>query len=155
MRIIALNGARNTGKDYIAKILSKDEYTEFILPYTDKKAYLGVDPERTGGYHYLKKDVLDEKIGKELVLSLTTVKDYRYVYFKSQLINGDNVLILDDNAITHLKQEYSSDELLTIRLKSKNSKPSDRFDCYLYDHEFDIVYDKSESNINELLRMVG
>lgn len=130
MKLIAISGAKNTGKSVLAEKLSLNSDCIWIKPYTDKK--------RQREYIYLNDKQLNDKMQREEPLLVSEVNGNKYVFFKNQLNAEYVVLIGDDRVINYLKNEWDGD-LVTIKCHSKMERPSSR--STLDDDEFDIVYD--------------
>lgn len=139
MKIITITGHKNTGKVYLARKLATNSGVDYIIPFTDKE-FKGDKPQEYYDLQFVDPVELDDMIKKNDVLISTVIDDDRYVVFKSQLTNNYNVLIVDDWQLTDLMSNWDG-ELYTIKVKSKNQKKSDRVDVYLFDHEFDEVFD--------------
>ena len=144
MKIIAINGAKNTKKDVIALRLSNNSAVEYVRPYSSKK---------TAHFNWVEKDILKDMIDKEDVLCKTIIRGEIYVFFKFQFTEDYSVVIVDDYALVDLMSNWD-DEIVTIRLKSKNAESSERFGSYLYDHEFDIVFNVDTDDYYDLEAMI-
>ena len=149
-RLITLTGHKNTKKDWVAGKLAENSDIEWIKPFTDKKKDIGKDSEECGGYHFISKEQMDEKLRDEEYIAKVTVNGNRYVYFKSQLTYDFIVLIADDYMLMELFQSIPRNNLYTVKVKAKDQIESDRVDSYLFDHEFDKIFDVDHGDIDEL-----
>ena len=149
-KLITLTGHKNSKKDWVARKLVENSDIEWITPFTDKKKDIGKDSEECGGYHFISKERMDEKLREEEWISKITVNGNRYVYFKSQLTADYIVLIVDDYGLMELFESIPRNNLYTVKVKSKDQIESDRVDSYLFDHEFDMTFDVDNGDINEL-----
>ena len=148
MRLIVLNGARNCGKEDVARRLAMNSDCRFIKPFTDHSRDNGLDDD----YIRLNKEKLDDKLDKENDFCLTEVKGYRYVFFENQLNAGYVVLIGDDRVVSYLQKNWTG-ELITVKVHSKNEEYSERF--LLNDDDFDIVFNIDYDDFDELEELVG
>lgn len=144
MKIIAINGAKNTKKEVMALRLANNSAVKYVRPYSTKKSI---------HFEWVKKDVLKDMMDKEEPLCKTIIKGEIYCFFKSQFKEDYNVVIVDDYALVDLMSNWD-DEIITVRLKSKDSESSERFGSYLYDHEFDIVFNIDTDDYFELEAMI-
>lgn len=150
MKIVTLTGNKNTKKDYVASKLSENSDVHFIKPYTDAPLPIGEPSEKYGGYQFISKEELDWVIENEEVISLRKINGHRYVYTESQLQAGYNILVVDDYMLLDVRENYPIRDIYSIKLRSKNEKKSDRVDSYLFDHEFDEVFDVDSDDFDEL-----
>lgn len=94
---------------------------------------------------------MDYLISEEEVLSQTLINGNRYVFFKMQLKEGAyNVLMVDDYALVDLQSNYTG-ELYSVKVNTKENIRSQRIGVYLYDHEFDEVFDPKTDDYDELI----
>ena len=143
--IVSLTGHKNSKKTTVAFELAKNSAVEFVKAYTDKPSNdMWIDC-----YFYVSKDKLDELIEEREVLYKSMVDGYRYVFFKDQLTAPYNILILDDYGVADLQGKYSN-YFYSIKVVSKNQVDSDRVGVYLYNHEFDEVFDYDNDEIEDL-----
>lgn len=154
MKIITLTGGKNTKKEVLAYRLAKNSDVSYIKPYTDRDVSDDVDESELNGYNYVSKDTLDTMIEEDEVLCSRIINGNRYVFFKSQLIHDYNVMIVDDYAFVDLQSNWK-DDLYSIKVKSNNEKASNRIDTYLYDHEFDKVYNIDTDDFDALEWGIG
>lgn len=154
MKIITLTGGKNTKKEVLAYRLAKNSDVSYIKPYTDREVSDDVDESELNGYNYVSKDTLDTMIEEDEVLCSRIINGNRYVFFKSQLIHDYNVMIVDDYALVDLQSNWKED-LYSIKVKSNNEKASNRIDTYLYDHEFDKVYNIDTDDFDALEWGIG
>lgn len=145
MRLIILNGAKNCGKEIVARSLAKNSDCKFIRPYTD---HTGVDDE----YIRLNESKLSAKMERENPLYETVIDGYRWVFFENQLNAGYVVLIGDDRLISYFRKNWSG-ELITVRVHSNSEEPSNRSN--LSDDNFDIVFNVDSDDMDELEELVG
>ena len=148
MRLIVLNGAKNSGKELVARRLAENSDCKYIKPFTDHPRDNGSDDE----YIRLNKPKLDNKLDSEVEFCITEVNGYRYVFFENQLNAGYVVLIGDDMVVSYLKRKWKGD-LITVKVHSNNEKYSERF--LLGDDDFDIVFNVDNDDIDELEELVG
>lgn len=153
MRIVTLTGAKNSGTDKIASLLSENSDVGYIRPYTDKNIPFGEIAELYGDYHHVAPEVLDQMIEDEEVLSINYVNGTRYVFFKFQLEYDYNILIADDYTVVNIKTNY--DDVYSVMVHSKDEKPSNRVGVYLYEHEFDEVFNYDTDDIDSLEWRIG
>lgn len=145
MRIISLTGVGNRTY-WVAFKLGNNSDVAFIQPYTDKVKLNSAEIE--AGYHQVTKDTLDLLIESEEVLSSTMINGNRYVFFKFQLSEAYNVMIVDDYALVDLQSNYDG-ELYTVKVVTDENLKSQRIGVYLYDHEFDEVFDPKNDDYDE------
>ena len=144
--IISLTGAKQSGKVDLGLRLAENSAVQFVKAYTDRKSnqlmwedcYIFVSPEK-----------LDELLIEREVLHITKIHGNRYVFFKDQLTASYNILIVDDYGVVDLREKYTNN-LYSIKVISKNQKASNRVDVYLYNHEFDKVFDMDNDKVEEL-----
>ena len=148
-KIISITGAKNSGKLNLAMDLAENSDVEFITPYTDREIPIHELAEKYGDYHYVSKGTLDLMIKSEKVISSTTIDGDRFIFFEFQLTDGYNLLILDDYALADLRTNYKC-KLYSIKVWSKKQENSDRVGVYLYNHEFDAVFEYGIDNVEEL-----
>ena len=150
MRIIALNGAKNTRKEWVARKLESNSDCIWIHPWTDKPSpWRDYEDDEMMHIDYAN---LDYKIEHDNPIAITEINNYRYVWFEYQLIAGYCILIADDNVIKYLKENWT-DELITVKIHSNDEIYSAR--SQLKDDEFDIVFNVDNDDIEELEELVG
>lgn len=145
MRLILINGAKNSKKEIVAMRLSKNSDCIWIKPYTDSKLLFDDNP-------HLNKEQLSRKMEREVPLCETVVNNHRYVFFENQLNAEYVVLIGDDRILDYLKNNYSGD-MITVKVHSKDEEYSAR--NLLPDKWFDIVFNVDTDDIDELEELVG
>lgn len=143
--IISLTGAKNSGQLKLAFDLAKNSAVGFVKPYTDRP----FNSIWSDCYYFLSKEDLDTMIGEKEVLYQSIINGHRYVFFKEQLTETYNILILDDYGVAELSTKYSND-IYSIKVVSANEKNSTRVGVYLYNHEFDKVFDYDNDSVEEL-----
>lgn len=142
-KIITITGAKQTGKMELASKLSGNSDCVWVKPYTNSpNAY----PDC---YNVVNKETLSAMIDEEKPIFTTLIKGYRYVVFPSQLLAEYNVLIVDDYALIDVKDAWKN-IIVTIKVHSEKEQKSERSGVYLYDHEFDIVFNTDTGNVYEL-----
>jgi len=146
MKIVALTGV-GTGVTFTAEKLAENSDVSYLKPYTDKEKLSSA--ELIQGYNKVSKDELDLMIQTEEVLCQTLVNGHRWVYFKSQLESAYNILITDDYSLVDLRGNWDG-ELYTVKVVTPENLKSNRIDVYLYDHEFDEVFDYKTDDFDEL-----
>ena len=143
--IVSLTGHKNSGKVSVGLDLAKNSAVEFVKAYTDRPSNdMWIDC-----YHFVSPEKLDALIEERDVLYKSMVDGHRYVFFKDQLTAPYNVLILDDYGVADLQGKYSN-YFYSVKVVSKNQKDSDRVGVYLYNHEFDEVFDYDTDEIEDL-----
>ena len=143
--IISLTGAKDSGQLKLAFDLAQNSAVGFVKPYTDRP-YNSVWSDC---YNFVSDEVLDTMIEEKEVLYQSNLNGHRYVFFKDQLTETYNVLILDDYGVAELSTRYSND-LYSIKVVSADEKDSSRVGVYLYNHEFDKVFDYDNDDVGEL-----
>jgi len=143
--IVSLTGHKNCGKVQLAFDLAKNSAVKFVKPYTDAP----VNDMWIDCYRFVSKEKLDELIDNREVLYESMVNGHRYVFFKDQLTAPYNILILDDYGVADLQGQYSN-YFYSIKVTSKNQQDSDRVGVYLYNHEFDRVFDSDTESVSDL-----
>lgn len=147
-KIITVTGHKNCGKDIIAQRLSKYENVTYIRPYTDRELPQNAEPIDLEKYHYVLPTVMEDLLRDEKVLAKTEVNGHLYVFFEFQIMEGYNVLIADDYAVIHIKDNF--DDVVTVRVVSEKETESDRVGEYLFAHEFDYFIDYDRYDLNDL-----
>lgn len=143
--IVSITGNKHSGQTKLAFRLSENSAVSFIKPYTDRP----VDDLWSDCYHFVSKEKLDELLDEREVLTQRLVNGHRYVYFKDQLTSSYNVMILDDYGVADVMTNYTMN-VYSIKVTSKNEKPSKRVGVYLYNHEFSEVFDTDTGSVEEL-----
>lgn len=143
--IISLTGAKHSGKLDLGMQLARNSAIKFIKAYTDRPS----NDLWSDCYYFVSSDKLDELIEKREVLHESKVGKWRYVFFVDQLTAPYNILILDDYGVVDVRSKYKK-HLYSIKVVSANEKPSRRVGVYLYNHEFDEVFDIDEDSLEEL-----
>lgn len=151
LKIIAINGARNSGKEIVASKLAQNSDCIWIKPYTDEENPVNLEDYEQDDYIRLNKPKLSDKMDKEVPLCVTEVKGHRWAFFETQFRAGFCVIIADDWIVKYLKKNWDGG-LSTIRCHSKNESESERFS--LPDDEFDIVFDVDKDEIDLLEELV-
>ncbi len=146
MKIVSLTGT-GSGVTYTAEKLAENSDVAYLKPYTDKETLSSA--ESIVGYHQVSKEELDLMIQTEDVLCITKVNNHRWVYFKFQLEEAYNILITDDYSVVDLWDRWDG-ELYNIKVVTPENLKSNRIDVYLYDHEFDEVFDYKTDDFDEL-----
>ena len=143
-KIIVLNGEKYTDKISVALRLASNSDVEYSVPYSTKD-----DPN----YEYMRKKELLELIKQDTPLMTTHLKGEIYVYLKSQFTADYCVVIADDYALIELQNTWKGD-IITVRLISEKSEKSERSNVYLYNHDFDIVFDFDNDDFHMLEAMI-
>ena len=146
MILIAICGAKNSGKESLAMKLSRNSDCIWIKPYTDKEYPVNIEDWEQDDMIHLNEKQLDNKMNHEIPLAVTEIKGYRYVFFENQLRADFVVLIADDNVVSYLKREWNGD-LITIKCHSKEESYSER--NLLPDSEFDLIYHKETTDYED------
>ena len=134
MKIVTISGGKFTKKDWLAHRLAENSDVVYVRPYTDKKIPIYDEED----YIYLNEKQLSAKMNQENPLVVfTTARGNRYIFFENQLRTEFCVLILDDAGVHAVKKEFGNN-VITIRVHSRNEKPSDR--VLMKDSEYDIVF---------------
>ena len=144
--IISLTGAKQSGKVELGFKLAENSAVQFVKAYTDRKSNQLIWEDC---YIFVSSEKLDELLVEREVLHITNIQGNRYVFFKDQLTASYNILIVDDYGVVDLRDKYTNN-LYSIKVVSKNQKPSNRVDVYLYNHEFDKVFDVDNDKVEEL-----
>ena len=152
-KIITLTGHKHCQKDIVAYMLDtyNNGFVTWVKPYTDAPLNLGEFSEENGGYTYLSKEELDFEIKNKNVLSITKVNNHRYVYFEEQMTNEWNVIIADDITVINAKEKWK-DNVTSVKIVSESEEKSDRVNQYLFDHEFDFIFDVENDCFDDLER---
>ena len=153
-KIVTLTGHKDCGKVKIAEELSKNSDVYYLKPYTDRPVPNGVYEEMIGDYHFIDKEELDQMIKDDKLLSCTTLNGHRYCFFESQLEEGYNIMIVDDYALVDVQNRYNG-ELYSVKVFSDKQTESDRVGVYVYNHEFDEVFNYDTGDISELEWRIG
>ena len=146
MKIVSLTGM-GSGVTYTAERLARNSDVAYVKPYTDKEKLSSA--EWNWGYHQVSKSELDELMETYPVLCCNRINGHRWVYFKFQLEEAYNVLIVDDYALVELQHNWDKD-LYSIKVVTDENEKSNRVGVYLYDHEFDEVFDYRTDDMDEL-----
>ena len=146
MKIVSLTGV-GTGVNYVAEKLAENSDVVYLKPYTDKPKLSSA--ENLMDYHQISKDEMDIMIQNESVLCMTKINGHRWVYFEFQLKEAYNILITDDYSLVDLRDNYGGD-LYTVKVATEENLKSKRIGVYLYNHEFDEVFDYKTDDIDEL-----
>lgn len=150
MRLIALNGAKNTRKEWVARRLSNNSDCIWIQPFTDKPSpYREYEDDEL---MHLNEPILSAKMDDENILAVTELNGYKYVWFENQLRAGYCVIIADDDVIAYLQNNWEGD-LMTVRIHSNDEIYSAR--SILKDDEFDIVFNVDTDEIDKLEELAG
>lgn len=143
-KIIVLNGEKNTKKETIALRLANNSDVEYVVPYSTKD-----NPH----FNYMRREDLLGKIKKDDPIMTTHLNGEIYVYFEEQFTADYCVVIADDFALIELLNCWNGD-VITVRLVSDKSEKSERSNVYLYNHDFDIVFDVNNDDFNTLEAMI-
>ena len=143
-----MNGAKHTKKDVLAMRLASKSGVVFVKPYTDKKIPINCEPSEADDFIHLNETQLSRKIDNEIPLVISYINNSRYVIFENQLKADCVVLILDDAGVFNLKQNWGG-EIITVKLHSKNEKPSNR--NLMTDDEFDYVFDVDSDDFDKIV----
>jgi len=151
LKIIAINGAKNSGKEIVAHKLAENSDCIWVKPYTDKANQPNLEEYEQDEYIRLNEPKLSAKMEREIPLCISEINGHRWVFFETQFRAGFCVIIADDRVIRYLKKNWDG-ELYTIRCHSKNESESERFN--LPDNEFDIVFNVDNDEIDLLEELV-
>lgn len=149
-KIIALSGHKYCGKVSVAIELAKNSDIEFIHPVTDKQTenhsdYYGDE------YTHISKEKMNELVNSGKLLSMTVVGGYRYCFFDFQLKSEYSVMIVDDDALMQIIENFDG-KLFTVRVYSDNEVKTDRVGNYTkYDETFHYKVD----DVSELEWRIG
>jgi hypothetical protein len=147
MKLIVINGSKNSKKGLLAHRLSNNSDCIWIKPYCDKSVEVNSDPV-DDKFIYLNEKQLESKIDNEVILAETVVNGNRYVFFENQLNADYIVLIGDDRIVSYLKSNYGG-QLVTVRCHSESEEYSQR--SILPDKEFDIVYNYDSDDFDNFV----
>jgi hypothetical protein len=154
-KIVTLTGHKNTNKEFIAEKLAMNSDVEFVKPYTARDLPQGIEPSLAGvDFNIVLPTVLEDMMRDEKVLSITEINGHKYVFFEFQFRKPYSVIIADDYAVIHIKENWDG-KLFTVRTVSDNEEKSERVDEFLYKHEFDYVFDLDKDDYEELEALVG
>lgn len=151
MKIIAINGAKNSKKEYVASMLARNSDCIWIKPYTDQENPINLEEFEKDEYIRLNPPKLSAKMEREIPLCKIEVNGHRWVFFETQFRASFCVIIADDRVIRYLKKNWNG-ELFTIKCHSKDEIESERFS--LPDNEFDLVYNVDNDEIDLLEELV-
>ena len=151
MKIIAINGAKNSKKDYVASKLACNSDCIWVKPYTDQENPVNLEEYEMDDYIHLNESKLTHKMNREIPLCETVINGHRWVFFETQFRAGFCVLLADDRIITYLKNNWDG-ELLTIKCHAKGESYSER--CLLPDEEYDMIFDVDNDEIDLLEELV-
>lgn len=143
-KIIVLNGEKYTSKETIALRLVSNSDVEYVTPYST------VDNPQ---YNYMRKEDLLEMIKKDIPVMTIHLGGELFVYFRKQFTADYCVVIADDFALIELQNCWDGD-IVTVRLVSDKSEKSERSNVYLYNHDFDIVFDVDHDDFHTLEAMI-
>ena len=146
MKIVALIGV-GTGVTFTADKLAENSDVAYLKPYTDKLELSSA--EKNWMYHQVSSEEMDELLECYPILSSTLIDGNRWVYFKFQLKEAYNVLVLDDYAFADLRSNWDG-ELYSVKVVTPENLRSNRIGVYMYDHEFDEVFDYKTDDFDEL-----
>ena len=146
MKIVSLTGA-GSGVTYTAEKLAENSDVAYLKPYTDKEELSSA--ESIMGYHQISKEEMDNFLETEDVLSCITVDGHRWAYFKFQLKEAYNILVTDDYGLVDLRSNWKG-ELYSVKVATEQNHKSNRIGVYLYNHEFDEVFDYKTDDFDEL-----
>lgn len=152
LKIIAINGAKNSKKDRVASQLAKNSDCVWIKPYTDAKLPVNTEEFEQDDYIRLNEPKLSDKMERDVPLCSTEINGHRWVFFESQFRVGYCVIIVDDRMITYLKNNWKGD-LTTVKCHAKGESYSER--CLLSDEDYDIVFDVDNDEIDLLEELVS
>ena len=147
MKIIAISGGKNTNKEKLAFRLSENSDVDYIKPYTDREIPINMEFYEQDDLIHLNPKQLSSKMEREIPLVVSNVNGNRYVFFQTQLRAEYCVMVLDDAGIFNLKKNWDG-EIITVRVHSKNEKPSPR--VLMNDGEYDLVYDCENDDYHDL-----
>lgn len=145
MNIVTITGAKNSGQLDVALKLAENTAVNFVKCYTDRERnhLLWEDC-----YIFVSKEELDTLLDEREVLYQTVLNGDRYVFFKDQVTHEYNVLIVDDYGVVELMKYRPY--FYSIKVVSSNEKPSSRVGVYLYNHEFDRLFQYGVEDIEDL-----
>lgn len=143
--IISITGHPRSGHLDLAFKLCKNSSISFVKAYTNRP----VNDLWSDCYNFVSDLRLEELMRTEEILYESMVNGYYYVFFKKQLTDSYNVLILDDYGVAECRSKYINN-FYSIKCTSKNQGDSDRVGVYMYDHEFDKIFHYEKDSLEEL-----
>lgn len=151
-KIVTITGHKNCKKELVVDDLIKNDGVGYIKPYTDWEIAPNLDESYIDMYNHVSSERLDKMIEKQDVLYSTTINGHRFFIFGIQMKNKVNVLYADDYGVIQIKDNW--DNVFTVRIVSDKEIKSDRVGEYLFDHEFDCIFDYDKDNIEDLEEMI-
>ena len=139
----------HTKKDWIATKLAENSDVNYIKPYMGLELPNGYEFSDLEDVHIVLPSVLEDMKREEKVLSLTTIEDKEYVFFDFQMLAQYNVIIVDDEGLKSLRENWDGN-IFSIFVKSSNQKPSKRVGTIFAEHDFDMVFNVDLDDIDEL-----
>ena len=119
-KIIALNGGKHSGKDRLALKWDTNSDVHYIHPVCSRH-----------------KDLIDNFPYHQLLCS-TMINGVSYNFYDSQLVDGYNVLIVDDYALKDLVE--TNYEVIAVWVDNPKSELSERSGRYYGKEEYDYIY---------------
>ena len=145
MKIIAINGHKNSGKVNLAEKWNKNENVSFIKPYSDN--YRPLD------YKVISREDLDFMVEHNVALASTIVNEHIYVYFKEDFKNDFCIVCVDDII---LKQFLESDfEVITVFVNNSKSEPSERVEKLYKKNDYNYIYNYGLDDSEEFLEQIA
>ena len=145
--IITLTGLKNSGKIRLAETWDRNENVSYIKPFTDNPK------KRFDAYPFLPTKKLFEKMDEEMVLATSTVNDFTYVYFKSQLINNFNVLVVDDYTLKELKEVVPN--VTSVWVDDPNGEDSERVGVIYRKSDYNYIFNYGLDEPDEFIEQVA
>lgn len=149
-KIITLSGHKYCGKVSVAIELAKNSDMEFIHPVTDKPSqqtdYYGDE------YTHISKERMNELVNSGKLLSMTVVDKYRYCFFDFQLKSEYTLMIVDDDALSQIIENFDG-KVFAIRVYSDNEVKTDRVGSN--DDIYDELFHFKVDDLSELEWRIG
>ena len=147
-KIITITGHKNCRKEFLVADLSKEDGVQYVKPYTNREVLPYLDETYKDMWNCIPTDELSDKAMFEKVLAKTEINGHLYMFFDSQMTAPVNIVFADDYAVASIKENW--DNVVTVRVVADDEIQSDRVGEYLYQHEFDYVFDYDKDNYQEL-----
>ena len=147
MRIITLTGLKQSGKTRLAMKWGKNVNVSYLCPYTTNR-------KRPTEFFYLSRDKMEEKMKYDTLLCSSIINGETYAYFKSQLKNDFNIIIVDDYALSELVENYDG-RVIKIWVDSSKAESSERSGHFHTRDYYDYTYDMELDDPDEFLEQLA
>ena len=150
-KIVTLTGHKYVQKDLIAHKLSmQDDNIEWIRPYVGIDLPSELTIELESHFNVVLPRVLERMMAEEKVLYSETIDDRTYVYFEFQMVNDINVLVVKDEGVLAIKENWSG-ETYSVFLSSEKQEKSEGVEELMSIWDFDNAFDVDEDDIDDLV----